>query len=253
LLEWEDIERRNKIKIRKKWKFHEKRLLQDRGIWQVEEDSEDIIRYKIDKSEDSMRRRMRLQRDHQAINREYLSVTAYQQKLKSKQESNEGSCKIQIVILIFLVPIDSLTELNLPSPQNGSQGNQSPSVQRRGSLKDVLVFSPQATQTSIDDISAMTPRRKVQVSEPLPEFLSIPKEEVLAEIQEKHLEMDITKRKKTVQKWRHKCEKIALKGAVYGEIEITESKHIIVTPLESERPDDPPYSFGALVILYYYC
>jgi len=51
----------------------------------------------------------------------------------------------------------------------------------------------------------------------------------------------------TGTRWKKYCEKITLKGAVYGEIEITESKYIIFSPVTEERPDDPPYRFGALV------
>jgi hypothetical protein len=105
-------------------------------------------------------------------------------------------------------------------------------------------------QPSIEDSVPMTPRKKTQVSNNLPEFLSIPKEEVLADIKERHIEIDSTKRKKKIVRWKHKCEKIALKGAVYGEIEITESKHIIFTPLDVERPEEPPYIFGALVLIF---
>lgn len=85
LLDWEQSEKRNMNKIKKKWNFHKKRLLQDRGIWQVGEPTPDIVRYKIDKAEDSLRRRMRLKIDIQAAKKEYLNATAYQLKLKSSK------------------------------------------------------------------------------------------------------------------------------------------------------------------------
>mmetsp|Transcript_30694 Transcript_30694/g.27884 ORF Transcript_30694/g.27884 Transcript_30694/m.27884 type:complete len:108 (+) Transcript_30694:79-402(+) len=82
--EWEEREKKNKIKILKKWDFLEKRMKKDRGMWEIEEKSDVIERFKIDKAEDSLRRRMRLKRDYQASFKEYLSVAAFQEKMKSK-------------------------------------------------------------------------------------------------------------------------------------------------------------------------
>jgi len=89
-VDWEQNEKRNTNKIKKKWNFHKKRLLQDRGIWQVGEPIPEIVRYKIDKAEDSLRRRMRLRIDIQAAKKEYLNATAYQLKLKSSKPTNSN-------------------------------------------------------------------------------------------------------------------------------------------------------------------
>ena len=76
LSEWENTDRKNRIKIKKKWTDNHNRLTQDRGIWEIES-SDNVIKFKIDKAEDSLRRRMRLRKDHKAPFRQYLSATAF--------------------------------------------------------------------------------------------------------------------------------------------------------------------------------
>ena len=68
-------------------------MKKDRGMWEIEEKTDGLERYKIDKAEDSLRRRMRLKRDYQAAFKEYLSVSAFQEKMKSKasMQSNNSS------------------------------------------------------------------------------------------------------------------------------------------------------------------
>ena len=78
-------------------------------------------------------------------------------------------------------------------------------------------------------------------------FSEIPKEEVLACIQEDAFSYLAPKEVASAPKWKNKCEKIALKGAVYGNIEITASKYIIFSPSKEERPNTNPYCFGAVV------
>ena len=85
ILDWAQTESRNVNKITKKWNFHKKKLLQERGIWQVEESSSDRVRYKIDKAEDNYRRRMRLKKDIQAAQKEYINASEYQLRLKSSR------------------------------------------------------------------------------------------------------------------------------------------------------------------------
>jgi len=161
-----------------------------------------IIRWKIDKAEDSLRRRMRLKRDYQASFKEYLSVSAFQEKQKRERKMS----------------------------------NQS-------TTNTALDASSDSGHTSLyhDDL-APTPTSKSESKQPLvlADFL-IPKEEVLSEYKEK-----MNERRRVIRKWKKECEKIALKGAIYGDIEITESAFVIFTPSAAERPDDPPYRFGAL-------
>lgn len=83
---WEEKERFNKMKIQKKWNFHQKRLFQDRGIWQTDVDQNEIIRFKVDKAEDFCRRRLRLKRDFRASAKEYLNAQAYQEKIRKQAE-----------------------------------------------------------------------------------------------------------------------------------------------------------------------
>ena len=85
--DWSQRKLRDDIKIRKKWNFHEGRLIQDRGIWQVDQELTEVVRYKIDKAEDACRRRMRLRRDLQASNKEYLNVSDYQKRFKNQKDT----------------------------------------------------------------------------------------------------------------------------------------------------------------------
>lgn len=71
----------------------------------------------------------------------------------------------------------------------------------------------------------------------------IPKE-IKEESRFGYLRAKLKKGKEKKCKW--DCERIAPKGAVYGNITII-SKYICFSPLEGERPDQPQYNFGALV------
>lgn len=94
-----------------------------------------------------------------------------------------------------------------------------------------------------DEVSPMIRKR----SDEELKFNEIPKEEVLATIKEKAFDHLNPKAGNVEARGKKLCEKIALRGAVYGEIEIVDSKYIIFSPISTERPDTPPYRFGALV------
>ena len=96
----------------------------------------------------------------------------------------------------------------------------------------------------INDASSIpSPRSQTNLNINPSEFHLIPKEEVLSDIREKAINVS---RKKTQQRWKRPCEKIALKGAVFGDLEIVDNKYIIFTPSSQERPDELPFRLGAL-------
>ena len=83
-----------------------------------------------------------------------------------------------------------------------------------------------------------------------PEFLSIPKEEVLVDIVEKTIEIESSTKTKNITRWRCRCEKIALKGAVFGDIEISGNDSVLFVPTEDLRSEEIPYIYGALVYFW---
>ena len=80
-------------------------------------------------------------------------------------------------------------------------------------------------------------------------FSEIPKEEVLATIKEGAFCYLDSKPSTSVKGFKRQCEKISLKGAVYGQIEIIDSKYISFSPSIEERPDDNNFRLGALVTI----
>jgi len=221
--EWEKTEERNMNKVKKKWNFLKNKLLHNRGIWQVEEGTSESIKYKIDKAEDFLRRRMRLKKDPKAAKKEYLNASAYQQRIKSQRAN--------------------LSNVTSPNSHNRSGG-----MDFQGGFSDLdhgdtTALTPSIVSCLSDEVSPMV-RKK---SDEGLGFNEIPKEEVLATIKEKAFDYLNHKSASVETRGRKLCEKITLKGAVYGEIEITESKYIIFSPINSDRPDAPPYRFGALV------
>lgn len=61
------------------------------------------------------------------------------------------------------------------------------------------------------------------------------------------LEQAKTKSRELTQTWN--CEKIALKGVVYGDLKIVDSQYICFSSSQEERPDEPQYRLGALILL----
>lgn len=229
--DWEERERRNLARIMKKWNFQKTNLTQDRGVWQTEQTSDQLIRYKIDKAEDALRRRVRLKKDRHAANKEFLSVAAYQERERERLKALQAQAE---------------------TPQLNAMRKPSEPASAHSELENSGVFNldndmPQDNQASV--IEEASPLQTEQSELNMIEFHQIPKEEVLTDIKERAIEP--TKNlKKLVEKWSKPCEKIALKGAVYGLLEIRDSKYISFSPSEEERSDDEPYCFGALVIYY---
>ena len=216
--DWDMKERRNHLKIKKKWNFQRSKLTQDRGIWQTEEREQERIYYKIDKAEDFLRRRMRLKRDYQAQNKEYLSVAAYQEKYKARIEQ----------------------EMELKSQQVAAQR-----ALRESSKGEGRVSLRKSSSVKNNNKEKEDEKEEVEL-----EFNEIPKEEILL-VDTRETVVDFQEsmilKKKLIEKWKQPVEKIALKGAVYGDLEISQSKYISFSPSQIERSDDPPYCFGALV------
>jgi hypothetical protein len=80
------------------------------------------------------------------------------------------------------------------------------------------------------------------------EFLLIPKDEVLTDINENFYGEGFRSNKnKLFKAFKITCEKISLKGAVFGDIEVKNNSYITFTPSSKERPDDFPYILGSLV------
>ena len=229
-------------KVRKKWDFQRKKLLEDRGILQPEDNAQDNKRYKFDKAEDSLRRRIRLKRDLQAMNKEYLSVAKYQEKLKSMQA--------------FSLDINTLMTM---SPNQGPAGRlrfASEAMEldikqnRSHSTSITLEFDLNATTklSCFASSTTQTPNKGDALDDEELEFRQISKEEVLADLKGRILELPSPPKKKTKKlNWKYPCEKITLKGAVYGRLEISENKYIAFSPSSEERSEAEPYCFGALV------
>lgn len=184
-------------------------MTQDRGIWEIE-NNDNVIKFKIDKAEDSLRRRMRLRKDAKAPFRQYLSATAFQEKMRSRMISS-----------------------------------QSPSLSPTSKTNTTIDFTELTGRISVRKDS--NHESDIGVSQPNKnnDFYMIPKEEMLSGIQEKVDDSNVNKKRSTA-KWRFYCEKIALKGAVFGDIEVTDT-FIFFSPVQEERPDTVPYRFGALV------
>lgn len=96
-----------------------------------------------------------------------------------------------------------------------------------------------------------SPAMKQQLEDTATIFGEIPKEEVLAAINDQAF--DCLYPAKPVQVSdsglpnKRMCEKIALKGAVFGEIEFTSKGYLLFTPSKKKRPESSPYCLGALV------
>ena len=259
--DWQQVEIKDTNKIKKKWHYHKKALQQDTGIWQIDEKLSEQIRYKIDKAEDSIRRRIRLKRDVQAEKKEYLSANAYQIRLKSSRNITATITAInnsvpsspyhpnQRKYILYLLSLYTYCFI-----RNIYKQIQGIGILQKGTLSD-LSYDPL-------DLSAVTPRSDLlnaledssllispflkKNEEPV-NFSDIPKEEALVTIKEGAFGYLEAKSRNIEKKWRRDCEKIALKGAVYGNIEIVESRYICFSPSQEERPNEPFYRFGALV------
>jgi hypothetical protein len=224
--EYENLERKNINRIKKKWNFYHKRLTQDRGVWEIES-IDPKMRFKIDKAEDSLRRRMRLRRDQKADSRHYLSAAAFQELMK-KNSFKKNNQK-------------TLEETLLDGSYTRPRAESSDSISVTSTKTEPLPYI--STKPKLDDTLNNSRMSKN-------EFYLIPKDD--GGVTEKITDSNLDKKK--TYRWRSECEKIALKGAVYGEIEINDT-HVIFTPSNDERPDDPPFKFGALVreVDFAYC
>jgi len=202
------------------------------------------MRYKIDKAEDYLRRRLRLKRDHHATNKEYLSVSAYHEKFKAKFEqdlSESGKLFSQRLRQKTLQNGKELSPIEFQNPDKTVSFIETSMIETPSILEDRTF--------ALEDSVVKKEADKEALEKEEQEYLSIPKEEVLIDIKEpliEHVEIGITK-KFVLEKWNKKCEKIALKGAVYGELEIIDSKYISFSPSDEVRSSEEPYCLGALV------
>lgn len=234
------MEKKTEAIIKKKWEFEKKKLEHDRGIWQPEETAQGVLRYKIDKAEDSLRRRMRLKRDYHADKKEYLSVAKYQEKLKALLSEHPD-----------IIPGQDFSMSKLPSLEEYRKSRGIRREERKTTEEETEAENkdlPGENNTQTKELIAENDIEEQK--EEHEEFPQLTKKDVLTAINEDVIE-STPPSTPIIHKWKNLCEKITLKGAVYGELEIVQNEYLSFTPLKEERSDDPPYCFGALVSLFY--
>ena len=87
----------NLEEIHQRWQYYKKKLTAERGIWHIAQAKSLKIIYKIDKTEDIYRRKMRLKIDNNGPNNLYLSYQAAKQYDKM-MASYRNENNIQILI-----------------------------------------------------------------------------------------------------------------------------------------------------------
>jgi hypothetical protein len=120
-----------------------------------------------------------------------------------------------------------------------------------------LATGPSGSWNDLSSSDPQTPNNRKLVLNNLldtpAEFLLIPKDEVLTDINENFYgEGNRSQKNKFFKVFKIVCEKISLKGAVFGEIEIKNNSYITFTPSTKERPEDFPYILGSLVKIYFF-
>lgn len=242
------------LKIKSLWLKTKRALIEERGVWQIETKHSSLIRYKYGKIEDEFHRRMRLLVDKQAAKIVYLSKDAFEkEKLEAKRilegDASETPMSRQSSHL-------SNFTLTLQSTNLSSQGStiSSPLLSREPSNK--LTQSPEiVTENGVSPTrfqrKAVTmnagsnyksPQLLGEISESEEEELSLSG----SEDEEIKVELSVPKfTKKNVANKIYKCERVTVKGAIWGELQITEN-YFIFRPLQEQRPEVEAYEFGAI-------
>ena len=70
------------MKIKVKWQYLRDQLTNDRGIWKIISEKNKKIVYKINKTEDVLRRRPHLSIYKKGENKEYLNLSTYQERIR---------------------------------------------------------------------------------------------------------------------------------------------------------------------------
>ena len=246
----------NRIKIANYWIKKKKQLTDERGVWQIEKRQAGLTRYKYGKIEDSIGRRMRLKIDKIASRLVYLTKDTFEEVMKSQRKPSTNSPDFKMTSTLYdLSPkfqfLDqsvnfadftsstvSMNPLSLvrQNSKTTNPASKSPESHRKETsdfyVEDIkqekVADGGRDDSFSDSDIRFQEKENLIKSTSTGVDSASIPKK----------------RREKTKT---FECERITLKGAIWGEIEIPEREnYFIFRPLSGERPDTDLFELGAM-------
>lgn len=237
-----------RLKITNYWTRKKKQLIDERGVWQIEKKEVGLTRYKFGKIEDIIHRRMRLKVDKKASEITYLSKDAYEETKALKKTSNDLKATAISTMILDSPTIKYTTtltnaefgdlayspesELSLLKQDSKLTISQSMALSVGKETSDLILeekpgkFPEEGNEDSGSDDDQLSPERDETMKST----------DIIASMRKK-------KEKKASKTF--KCERITVRGAIWGEIEMSEN-YFIFRPLAGERPDEELYELGTM-------
>ena len=184
---------------------------------------------------------MRLKIDKRANKTKYLTKDAYEEEKYKKRPRIDSSVVIPGLITPNLNSLATLHAFSEVSPTRFTEDGQF-----TVSSKTDLDASEVQLHREVSEFS--TGAQAEETKEPVTaegETKLITSEEVNKKIEVNQFYLEQTKRKQPIEKKVMKCERITVKGAIWGELEFTEN-YLTFYPLEEERPEIEEYAMGTL-------
>ena len=239
----------------KLWKYLRRQLTEERGVWQIEKPNTGIVRYKYDKTEDCMRRRMRLKIDKHASKATYLTKDTFEEIKYRKPElvaGNENSTSPTLQLDIGTPSGNMLEQSTVFDASPGITFGQRTLTSLHGDASPILlgrtplsgIDAGVETTRSHNSARTLDPSSIKNTEAGDEELKCLTKEEVLRKARENEFLLENNISTEEV-KLKSKCERITIRGAIWGEVEVTEG-HVTFTPLKGDRPDLDEYQLGAL-------
>lgn len=243
------------MKTTKLWNYLRQQMVEERGVWQIEKplvsSKTTVIRYKYDKTEDCNRRRMRLKVDKRASEAVYLTKEAFEDLKYRKQSENAILCMQYEVNTPKHNLLDQSTTSEL-SPDNSRVGGMSNQMHKKVfnymNTNELMPLGglglTRAQSANINDV-----KNPHKVKEPGEKYVAedlkgVSKEEVLKKNRENEFLLGSERSQKKIS-LHCKCERITMRGAIWGDIELSEA-HLTFSPDKNERPDLDDFRLGSL-------
>lgn len=193
---------------------------------------------------------MRMRVDKHASKTQYFNKEAYEMERIRKNSGSVASDTVSIDSLNMQGLDTGTAKSNMydgsdVSPTGKSFNNFSSAILTPRTNTLALVRTQSSTLGKTGSPQYMERRKNTMIDEVIEDDLkSIPREEIFKKTRENDFlfEKDRNQEKLMLEE---KCERITIRGAIWGKIELTES-HLTFSPLPGTRPDSADYQFGSI-------
>lgn len=248
-------EESDRNKIGRIWCQRKEQLVNERGVWEIEKKHTGLTRYKYDKTEDNCHRRMRLKIDKHASKATYLTKDAYEEAKYKKASSNSEASINGSLFDISNPRTNFLSTSNYSefSPKhsetlNLSMRKLSSDTYFKDSLSSPIRLRKMTSDVSHDDRNNTVIHEEVKEDEISESGSRRPTREATSTIKlsdDNDIYTDRKRKEKKEKSRKFFCERITVRGAIWGELELSENSLTFI-PSQQERPNQEKFAMGTL-------